>query len=270
MVAHEYPKELQKTMTIKKVGVTGAAGNIGQTLRAGLDDRYELTLFDANPIDQEADDWPCVVIDLADCNAVKGRFNGLDAIIHLAADADPAAPWEKVLQHNILPTAYVFQEAARAGLRKIVLASTNHVQHGYSQKETIDNLDAPYYENHGLVSLKDPTHPDSLYAVSKLFGENLGKYYSGQFDIQFVGLRIGWTTPDNDPSKVMGTKHESYMRAVFLSHQDCAEAFTRALEVDAKYVVAYAVSNNERGVFDLKETGELLGFYPKDNVETFI
>ena len=45
--------------------------------------------------------------------------------------------------------------------------------------------------------------------------------------------------------------------------------FTRALQVDTDYVVAYAISDNTRRVFDLTETRERLGFSPKDNAETY-
>jgi hypothetical protein len=33
--------------------------------------------------------------------------------------------------------------------------------------------------------------------------------------------------------------------------------------------VAYAISNNKRKVFDLKETRKVLGFNPKDNAENY-
>jgi len=56
---------------------------------------------------------------------------------------------------------------------------------------------------------------------------------------------------------------------MFLSKRDCVEAFTRALEVNTDYLLAYAISNNDRRVLDLTETRERLGFNPKDNAETY-
>ena len=66
-----------------------------------------------------------------------------------------------------------------------------------------------------------------------------------------------------------GTPAEDYLRAMFLSHRDCVEAHRRALEVDARYLLAYVVSDNGRRVFDLEETRQTLGFVPQDDAETY-
>jgi len=130
-------------------------------------------------------------------------------------------------------------------------------------------LDRSYVEKMGYIRLDDLPAPDSLYGVSKLFAENLGRYYAWEFGIQFIMLRIGSTFPEDDPSIWRGTEHEDHFRAMFLSKRDCVAAFTRALKVDADYLLAYAISNNDRHVFDLTETREKLGFNPKDNAETY-
>jgi len=46
-------------------------------------------------------------------------------------------------------------------------------------------------------------------------------------------------------------------------------AFEKALEVDKKYLLAYAISNNSRKVFELTETINSLDFHPVDDAETF-
>ena len=45
--------------------------------------------------------------------------------------------------------------------------------------------------------------------------------------------------------------------------------FVYALEIDADFLAAFAVSNNTRNVFDLAETGKKLGFYPQDDAEKY-
>ena len=119
------------------------------------------------------------------------------------------------------------------------------------------------------LSLKNPTNPDSLYAVSKLFGEDLGKFFSEQHLIQFVGLRTGWLVKGDDPSIMRATPSEVYLRLMFFSHRDCVQAFEKALESQRKFSIAYAISNNTRKVFDLEETREILDFHPIDNSENF-
>ena len=59
------------------------------------------------------------------------------------------------------------------------------------------------------------------------------------------------------------------MRAMFCSKRDLVQAFDRALEVDADFVTAYAVSDNGGGAFDLEETRKVLGFQPQDNAEDY-
>ena len=109
----------------------------------------------------------------------------------------------------------------------------------------------------------------ALYAVSKLFGEDLGKYFSEQHKIKFIGLRIGWIVKGDDPTIMCGTPSEDYLRSMYLSHRDCIQAFERALESSKDYLIAYAISNNSRKVFDLKETSRTLNFYPEDDSENY-
>ena len=86
---------------------------------------------------------------------------------------------------------------------------------------------------------------------------------------EFVGMRIGWLTANDDPSWTKGKKAEDYMRAMYLSHRDCVVAHRRALEVETQYLLAYVVSNNDRRVFDLEETVATLGFEPQDYAEDY-
>ena len=252
-----------------RVGITGAAGDIGTTLRAGLSDRYSLVLYDLKEIEREPNGLPTRVVDLSDTDEIQGEFNGLDVVIHLAAERAPRAAWEPVLRHNISATYNVFNEAVRAGVRKIIFATTNHTQHGHTMGPVPESLNRNFYTEQRLLKLNDPPHPDSLYAVSKLFGENLGRYMVTTENIQFVGLRIGWLLPEDDAIAKKGTISEDYLRAMFLSKKDCVEAFTRAIEVDASYLLAYAISRNDRRVFDLEVTENTLGFHPQSNAESF-
>jgi len=245
-----------------KVGITGADGTIGTVLRNGLSEQHELTSFTL----EENQELGSTKMDLSKSAEVVGKFSGLDALIHLAADPSPDAPWESVQPNNIEATYNVFNECRRAGVSKIIFASTNHTQHGDTLLTTTETLDP---SKNKILSLSDPTNPDSLYAVSKLFGENLGKYFSERYGIQFVGLRIGWVVKGNDPTIMQDTPSEDYMRAMYLSHRDCVHAFERSLEVDKKYLLAYAISNNSRKVFELTETIATLDFHPVDDAETF-
>jgi len=244
------------------VGITGANGRIGRVLVEGLRD-----LCEVRPITRrEVNDLPSTVVDLHDVEAATRAFEGLEAVIHLAADPSPRSGWVSVRENNIDMTFQVFEACRIAGVRRMVFASTNHTQHGNTILETPETLDT---SKNIRMKLTDLPNPDSLYAVSKVFGETLGKYYSERHGLEFISLRIGWLIAENDPTRMVGKSSEDYMRAMFLSHRDCVEAHRRALDVDTKFMLAYAVSNNDRRVFDLTDTIETLGFTPQDNAENY-
>ncbi|MCX5785914.1 MAG: NAD(P)-dependent oxidoreductase [Elusimicrobia bacterium] len=243
--------------SVKKVGITGAAGNIGTTLQKGLCEKYKLRLFDIRRSDPVCD-AAFSQIDFADKNSLKGAFDGLDAVIHLAGNPRPDAPRESTYRNNFEATSCVFEEARRAGVKKIVYASSNF----YHEAAIGRILDGASKE---LITLDMPPSPICLYGESKVFGESLGRHMS-YFGIQFVALRIGWTVPQDNPALYGG----DYMRAVFCSKRDLVQAFDKALQADAGFLAAFVTSNNTHNVFDLAETKKTLGFAPQDNAENYV
>ena len=246
---------------MRRVGVTGAEGHIGSVLREALSARYEIVPF---TLTEQAFD--STAVDLSDATAIAGIFEGLDAVIHLAADPSPTGSWESMLQNNISATYNVLEESRRAAVKKVVFASTNHTQHGYTMGGSPDELDL---KKKFMLRIDDPPNPTSLYGVSKLTGEQLGKFFSREHGLQFVALRIGATGRGDDPTSAVGSPSEDYVRAMFISKRDITEAFVLALEVDKDFLIAYAVSNNDRRIFDMRSTHEYLDFYPADNAEDY-
>ena len=158
-----------------KIGITGAEGTIGSVLRKGLSNKYKISSFTLKNQDFES-----IQMDLSNNNEIQGKFEGLDALIHLAADPRPEASWESVKKNNIEATFNVYNEVKKAGVIKIIFASTNHTQHGDTLLTTPETLDLQ--KKSKILSLENNTNPDSLYAVSKLFGEDLGKYFSERYN----------------------------------------------------------------------------------------
>ena len=258
-----------KARTISKVGITGAGGRVGRTLTDGLADRYELTLFIRKTRPVTSRSLKVVEANLAKKDEVKGIFEGLDAVIHLAADPHTQSAWESVLQDNIVATYNVLEEALRAGLKRVIFASTNHVQNGYAMAQTPTSLDPSFTESGRLIKLSDPPAPDSYYGVSKLFGEDLGRYYSRLHGLEFISVRIGWSAPKEFSAKQSEKSREMHLRALFLSYRDCINLFIRTLEVETDFLVVYGISNSRNPIFDLAETKEKLGYEPQDNEEQY-
>jgi nucleoside-diphosphate-sugar epimerase len=244
-----------------KVGITGAEGRIGGYLRAGFEAKHELTSFTLTP--QQFDS---VVADISDADAMNGVFTGLDAVVHLAGDPSPAGSWESMLNNNIIGTFNVLEEARRAGVKKVVFASTNHTQHGETMGNSPEILDT---SNPVMLQLNDYFNPSSIYGASKATGEIYGRLFARHHGVQFVAMRIGAIGDEDSPARSFGKPSEDYNRAMFLSRRDLVTAFQKALEIDREFTLAYVISNNGRRIFDMRETNEVLGFYPQDDAETF-
>lgn len=247
------------------------------------------------------------ICDFSDANACKNIFEGCTHVIHLAGQGSPNAAFlDDILPNNVLGM-YNACEAAKASgtVHRFVFASSNHTQHGgvKSIDGSCGSLDSsrllrfPRYKKVTEPDSEPPirtktaqswstlslTHshansasgPDSFYAVSKLFGEQLGTYYSrieNSFD--FVSLRLGWCLYD-DPTILKGSECEDYLRSIWLSKRDCLGFIAAALETNTMQnnmdgsIVAYATSNNDRNIYDISESCEILNYFPIDSSEQF-
>lgn len=244
-----------------EIGITGANGTIGRVLVKGLAEDYHLRTITRRAVDVDS-----TIVSFDNINALVEALHGLEALIHLAADPSPAASWESIRDNNFEATHNVFEACRLAGLRRMIFASTNHTMHGHTIKTTPETLDP---DKKVRLKLLDAPNPDSFYAVSKLFGENMGRLYFEKYGLEFVGMRIGWLIVEDDPSTKVGTSAEDYMRAMWLSHRDCIEAHRRAIEADVGFANGYIISRNDRRVFDLEETEKALGYKPQDNSEDY-
>ncbi|MDQ2683258.1 MAG: NAD(P)-dependent oxidoreductase, partial [Chloroflexota bacterium] len=157
-------------MTRKKVLVTGIAGVIGQACVAHLSERYEITGIDI----KDPGNAPTLVASVSDLDAILPAFEGIDAVVHLAGNPLVSAPWDDVFNINIQGTYNVFEACRQKGVPAVVFASSNHTIGGYEE----DGMPEIYDVNDTRVyDYKVEPRPDSLYGVSKLFGEAVGRYY---------------------------------------------------------------------------------------------
>ena len=232
----------------KRVLITGAAGRIGSSLAERLRDRYDLRLQYHRTVPERPPVQDYVVADVSDYAQIAPALEGIDAVVHMAGDPSTRATWESVYRSNIAGAYNVFEAARQAGTRKIVFASTNHVMGMYDRDQ-----EWPVYA-------KQPVRPDSLYGVSKAFGENLGRHYHDQYGLSVICLRIGWFLPK---------PHDSIGRWMWLSPRDCAQITWRAIESDLGYGVFYAISGNSGRHWDITDTIEKLGYRPEDDAEDY-
>jgi NAD+ dependent glucose-6-phosphate dehydrogenase len=254
----------------KRVLVTGAEGTIGAAVREHLAERYDLRALTRTPRG-----FPSHVADIADLAAIRPAFDGVDAVVHLAASPAVETPWEEILPNNLVGTYNVFEAARGAGVAAVVFASSNHAIGMYELDGAPDiyALDDPRVYDHTV-----DVRPDSVYGVAKVYGEALGRYYAERHGLRVHCLRIGAVRADDDPldPKVLASSpslldlrteadRRARMRAVWLSRRDCAQLIARCLDAeDVPWAVVYGVSNNPRRFWDIEHARDLLGYAPQD------
>lgn len=114
-----------------KTVVFGGSGFLGSHVADALSARgHAVTIFDRKPSPYATDTQRVVVEDILDHKAVADVLQGADDVYHLAGivDLDDATtkPLETV-QQNIAGTVILLSEAARAGIKRFVYASTVYV-----------------------------------------------------------------------------------------------------------------------------------------------
>lgn len=237
-------------MSRKKVLVTGAAGRIGQVMRAGLRDRYDLRLMYHRTILEAEEGEEVVTGSIADITSMEAAVDGIDAVVHMAGDPEVSATWESVMEKNIQGVYCTYEACKNVGVKRIVFASTNHV--------------TGFYEQEGVYTTPEmPERPDSFYGASKAFGEDLGRYYVDQFGLEVVCLRIGSFQPETAVTE----RGSDRILSTWLSHRDCVQLVWRSIEADVRFGIYYGISGNTRGYWDIQNARKELGYDPEDDAE---
>lgn len=244
-----------------RILITGAAGLIGGIIRQRLAGEHALSALDLRPIGGQ----PSTVADYTDLAAIASAFERQDAIVHLAADPDPGEPWHSTLGRNVVGTHNVFEAASRAGVRRVVFASSISVMAGYLDDPPWRQITEGRFERlepgYPLITERMPVRPVGYYGASKLAGESIGRFYFDAYGLSSIHLRIGWVMPDDDPT------FSPYALATWLSHRDVAQIVERALAAPDSlgYGVFNATSDNRWKVMSLDRAREQLGYAPDDD-----
>jgi uronate dehydrogenase len=231
---------------MKRVLITGAGGGIGRSLRETLRGVYPvLRLSDRITLPAAREGEEVDRTELSDMAAVEGMVAGVDGIIHLGGISGENE-WPVILEGNIIGLYNVFEAGRRAGVKRIVFATSNHAVGFYPRAETIDHRVVP--------------RPDSRYGVSKAFGEALASLYSDKHGIGVLCTRIGnfGTTPI-----------DKRRLSIWISPRDYTQLVRIGLEhPDIRYEIVYGVSKNRRSWYD-NSNAERLGYRPQDDSEPY-
>ena len=234
------------TKRFKKLLITGAAGNLGHQLRLGLAHLAEtIRLVDRLAITDLKPHEEAMCFDLTDLPAAEKAMQDVDALVHFGA-APVEKPWAEILNSNIIGTYNIYEAARKAGIKRVIYASSLH-SIGYYQLE--DQLDA-----------KAPHRPDSLYGVSKCFGEDLARLYFDKFGMESVALRIFSCVAEPKDRRMIWS---------WLSYPDLIRLVTASLLAPrVGFTISYGLSDNKVKPVDNRFANHL-GYYPQDNTEPF-
>jgi uronate dehydrogenase len=227
--------------------ITGAAGRIGTMLRPRLArPGRTLRLLDVVPVDAGPGE-EAVTASVTDTAAMTGACRGADAIIHLGG-IPSEAPWDRILDVNINGTHVVFEAARRAGVPRVIFASSNHAV-GFTPKSEFPVPDYAF------------PAPDTYYGVSKVAGEALAALYSRRHGMDAICVRILSCFPRPLTARMLST---------WLSPDDAGRLFEACLTAPSPgFRVVFGVSANTRGGWVSLAEARSLGYEPQDDAEAF-
>ena len=203
-----------------KVVVTGAKGRAGRPLCQQLMNTHDVVAVDC--VDPEIPGVAYVRTDLRVYRDVRRAVEGAEVVCHVAA----LHPWRKFtdrqyLDTNVKGTYWVLKAAQEAGVRRVVFVSTIWVL-GHEGEPP----GAPVPED-------GPYHPNELYGLTKVMGEQACEFFSRKFGLQTIVLRPGgfgerealWTGP-------------AKFATAYVDVRDVAHAIVCAATADVRHQLA--------------------------------
>ncbi len=231
---------------MKNILLTGAAGLIGTQMRKRLAERSALLRStDINNIELLYPNEEFVRADLGCEDTAAKLVSGIDAILHFGGFSKES-DYESIHRVNILGTHRLYEEARKAGVKRIVFASSVHAIGYYDQNDVIDS--------------QVPVRPDSNYGLSKIFSEGLAQLYWDKFGIETVSIRIGSCEPKPSTHRHLKT---------WLSFDDMYQLIECSLDATrVRHTIIYGTSNNKAAFWDNRYARHL-GYAPKDSADDY-
>jgi nucleoside-diphosphate-sugar epimerase len=274
--------------------VTGAAGHVATLALPGLS-HHELLLTDLRSPAQLPEGASFEAVDLLDSPAARllELMQGVEVVVHSAyvpsghpevySVSPPQIDRFDAELANIRIAQHVYRAALEAGVRRVVVVSSNHAADWYEHYQV-------HRRAREVIRPDDLPLSDNFYGWAKASYELLAYPYAcGAFGrrVEMVMLRIGSPYPIDEARYVPGapplawslprpTGAALFKRALgaWLSDRDCAALFRCAVESGpladdggVPWVVAYGISDNTRAFWSLESARRHLGYAPQDDSE---
>jgi len=246
---------------MRRVLVTGMSGLIGTAVRRRLEGRFALRALNRRPVAGVE----CHQADIGDLAAIAPAFDGVDAVVHLAANVEPGPSIQAIVRDNVVGTYNVFEAARRAGVRRVIYVSSGATVSDWEREEPYAALVAGRYDEVAewpVLTHESPTRPHGLYGCSKVWGEALARHFADTTPLSMICLRIGRVTAADRP---VGSRELS----VWCSQRDIAQMVERCLVApdSLRFDVFFVCSENKWTYRDIEHARAVVGFVPEDRAE---
>jgi nucleoside-diphosphate-sugar epimerase len=243
--------------------ITGAKGRLAQAALPELEKIFSVRTTDIVPPSPGDQDYHQA--DITQFGQVKPLLSGIDAVVHLAIasirtfgahinspddlNSDQAHAFdESTIRVNVDGTRHIYEAARLAGVKKIVYLSSMTAFQG--------DKDIPSYEKN------TPFNPQSLYACTKIFGENLAQVYARVHGISIIVLRLGQPYPSGTRlDNIWQTNRRA--RSLFVTLEDTVQAILCALKTDIDFGAYNIVSASDHQRVNLRPAQEEIGYHPR-------
>ncbi len=234
----------------RRVLVTGPAGRIGISFTEYARARYRLRLgIRSTPMPDHLADLETVSLDISDLESCRAACRGMDAVVHLAAEANAGADfYATLLERNVKGVYNILQAAVDEGCRRVVLSSSIQAVSGYPLEHQVQEDSQP--------------RPLNMYGATKAFAEAVGHVYAHAHGLSTLVVRIG-TFEHNRPQFDINGRNLS----TFVSARDMSTLLACCVDADPdlKYGIVHGVSNNRYKRLGLTQTRALVGYTPQDD-----
>jgi hypothetical protein len=269
-------------MAKRRVVLVGAAGYIAQRMLPELRERWDLVPIDVTATTRDGTPIPgAIIADLTKPNRDEYRkhFRGADAVIHCGYVKAPgldATTWQNNsdakfwAEHANVALAYnIYRTALEEGVRRVVVASSNHAGDYYERLIWAGRME--------MVTPEMPPRSDNFYGWAKAAYELLGFVFAtGRVDdrhLEIVQWRIGAPRDDDMDNMKPGdlpTMHRAL--GAFLSRRDQVQQAVRMVETEhiadehgVPFLIVYGISGNTHRFWSIANARDKLGYAPEDD-----
>lgn len=252
---------------MKKIAVTGGTGSpergIGAVIvKKLIDQGYEVVNLDIAAPREDISEFRHV--DLTHYGNTFANLHGCDAVVHLAANANPDFDHFTGAQRfhtNTMATYNVFQASIALGMKKVVWASSETVL-GFPFEDKVPPV-LPTHDD-------DPAIPTGSYGMSKAVCETLAEHMFRMHGMPIIGLRfcnIYYDTKGHEtgydqlPAYWERPLDKKFNLWGYVDSRDIAQGVQKALETDIDAARAYTLAAADT---NMKLTNQQLidQFYP--------